>query len=213
MRNPRVRRPARPLLAAGLLLLAGVLAWPQPARSDETLIGRLLVATPGLSDSNFDRTVVFMLQHDRGGALGIVVNRPLGEVPLAGLLALLPEPEGEAPAESGPDALLPVFYGGPVEPYRAFTLHSRDVMPENSVPVDEETAFNVQGDVLRALAGGPAPARTLFALGYSGWAPGQLESELERGDWFVVAADQALIFNEEPARTWEQAVARYTPEL
>ena len=96
---------------------------------------------------------------------------------------------------------------------RAFTLHSRDVMPENSVPVDEETAFNVQGDVLRALAGGPAPARTLFALGYSGWGPGQLESELERGDWFVVAADQDLIFNVEPAHTWEQAVARYTPEL
>jgi putative transcriptional regulator len=106
-----------------------------------------------------------------------------------------------------------VFSGGPVEPYRAFTLHSRDVMPEHSVPVDDDTAFNVEDDVLKALADHAAPKSMIFALGYSGWASGQLENELDRGDWYVVASDPALVFGTEPARIWERAVALFSTEL
>ena len=221
MESTRKRRAAGATAAPWLVLLATALviavaftmAASAPARAGKSLAGSLLVAAPDMIDPNFAGTVVFMLQHDPGGALGIVVNRPMGEVPLARLMALLQETEAEAPDDAEPGVELPVFYGGPVEPYRAFTLHSRDRMFENSVPVDEDTAFNVRADVLQALADGTAPERMLVALGYSGWGPGQLESELERGGWLVVAADAALIFAEEPERSWDRAVALFTPEL
>ena len=219
----------QPLRAARLL---AVLMWlsvlggwgpPGPATAQESLAGQLLVAAPSLADPNFSRTVVYMLQHDAGGALGLVVNRPMGKVPLERLLALIdgeeaPPGDDRPPDESqdAPDApgdSVVVFYGGPVEPYRAFTLHSRDVMTDYSVAVDEETAYSVQADVLGALAAGVGPRHVIFALGYSGWGAGQLESELERGDWYIVLPDQALVFSDHPARIWEEAVARFGTEL
>lgn len=214
-------RQARILAAAGLALTV-LLGAPKSAPADEFLTGQLLVAGPNLADPNFSQTVVFMLRHDPSGALGLVVNRPMGTVPLDRLLQALesagdgekpepPQPEQGESADGNPS--LPVFYGGPVEPFVGFTLHSRDVMLENSVPVDDETALNVQNDALQALAEGAGPHQMIFLLGYSGWGPGQLESELERGDWYVVEADPGLIFSEEPARTWERAVARFSTEL
>jgi putative transcriptional regulator len=208
-------------LLAGLSWILALAAWgsPAPAMAEDSLTGQLLVATPRLTDPNFEHTVIYMLQHDGSGALGLVVNRPMGQVPLERLLAVIdggeevaPEDEAEE-ASTAPGDSLEVFYGGPVEPYRAFTLHSSDVMSEYSVAVDEETAFSVQADVLRALAEGGGPRHALFALGYSGWGAGQLESELERGDWFIVLPDQALIFSDDPAHIWEEAVARFSTEL
>lgn len=214
-------RQARVLAAAGLAL--AVLLWaPRPAPADEFLSGQLLVAGPNLADPNFSQTVVFMLRHDPSGALGLVINRPMGRVPLDHLLqALESSGDGEEPDPPQPeqgesaddDASLPLFYGGPVEPFAGFTLHSRDVMLENSVPIDDETALNVQDDALQALAEGAGPRQMIFLLGYSGWGPGQLENELERGDWYVVEADPGLIFSKEPARTWERALARFSTEL
>ena len=214
-------RQARVLAAAALFLI--VLLWvPRPAPADEFLTGQLLVAGPNLEDPNFSQTVIFMLRHDPSGALGLVINRPMGTVPLDRLLQALEssgddkEPESLQPdageAADG-DASLPVFYGGPVEPFLGFTLHSRDVMLENSVPVDDETALNTQDDALQALAEGTGPHQMIFLLGYSGWGPGQLENELQRGDWYVVEADPDLIFSEEPARAWERALARFGTDL
>jgi putative transcriptional regulator len=209
-------------LAAALFALALLLWAPRPAPAEEFLTGQLLVAGPNLADPNFSQTVVFMLRHDHSGALGLVINRPMGTVPLDRLLQALQsagdgeeaKPPPPEPGEStGGDPSLPVFYGGPVEPFVGFTLHSRDIMLENSVPVDDETALNVQDEALQALARGTGPHQMIFLLGYSGWGPGQLESELERGDWYVVEADPVLIISEEPARTWERAVARFSTEL
>lgn len=207
-------------LGFGLLLL---LAGPRPLLAEDGLasdglMGRLLVAAPHLSDPNFSQTVIYILRHDPSGALGLVINRPMGEVPLSRLLDLLKNGDGAGPVpnDSGGSevgAPLLVFSGGPVEPYRAFTLHSRDVMPEHSVPVDDDTAFNVQDDVLKALADDAAPKSLIFALGYAGWAARQLEGELDRGDWYVVPADPALVFSAEPGRIWERAVALFSTEL
>jgi putative transcriptional regulator len=207
-------RAMRPWVALGfglLLLFAG----PRPTLAEDGLTGQLLVAAPQLLDPNFSHTVIYVLHHDPSGALGLVINRPLGEAPLDRVLALLQgrdigaKPDGDNP--SG-DPLL-VFSGGPVEPYRGFTLHSRDVMPADSVPIDADTAYNEGDDVLQALADHKAPKSLIFALGYSGWAPGQLESELDRGDWYVVAPDPTLVFGTEPDRLWERAVALFSTEL
>ena len=212
-------RAARLLAVLMWLSVLGAWAPSGPAAAQESLTGQLLVAAPSLTDPNFSHTVVYMLQHDAGGALGIVVNRPMGEVPIERVLALIEggeAPPGEDESQDAPAAPgngLVVFYGGPVEPYRAFTLHSRDVMTEYSVAVDEETAFSVQADVLTALAAGIGPRHVIFALGYSGWGPGQLESELKRDDWYIVLPDQALVFSDDPERIWEEAVARFSTEL
>ncbi|HEX9770672.1 MAG TPA: YqgE/AlgH family protein [Kiloniellales bacterium] len=213
--NRSRRRHGWAVLGFALLLL---LAGPRPLLAEDGLAGQLLVAAPEMSDPNFSHTVIYILRHDPTGALGLVINRPMGEVPLDRLLALL---EGTNGGETSPDNgnggepgdPLLVFSGGPVDPYRAFTLHSRDVMPEHSVPVDDDTAFNVEDEVLKALAEDAAPKSLLFVLGYSGWAAGQLESELDRGDWYVVASDPSLLFSAEPARTWERAVALFGTEL
>lgn len=210
-------RRIRGWLALGLGLLV-LFADPRALLAQESLAGRLLVAAPHMADPNFAHTVVYMLDHDRRGAIGLVINRPMGEVPLSRLLELLRDGDGAdmVPDNSGGSetgAPLLVFSGGPVEPYRAFTLHSRDVMSEHSVPVDDDTAFSVQDDVLKALADDAAPKSLIFVLGYAGWAAGQLEGELDRGDWHVVAADPSLVFSAEPGRTWERAVALVSTEL
>ncbi len=202
-------------LGFGLLLL---LAGPRALLAEESLAARLLVAAPHLSDPNFSQTVIYILRHDPSGALGLVINRPMGEVPLSRLLDLLKNADGADPVPNTGDGSevgdpLLVFSGGPVERYRAFTLHSRDVMPEHSVPVDDDTAFNVQDDVLKALADDAAPKSMIFALGYAGWAARQLEGELDRGDWYVVPADPSLVFSAEPGRIWERAVALFSTEL
>ncbi len=207
-------------LGFGLLLL---LAGPRALLADESLAsdglaGRLLVAAPHMSDPNFSQTVIYILRHDPNGALGLVINRPMGEVPLGRLLDLLKNGDGaDAVPDNGNEseavAPLLVFSGGPVEPYRAFTLHSRDVMSEHSVPVDDDTAFSEQDDVLKALADDVAPKSMIFALGYAGWAARQLEGELDRGDWYVLAADPSLVFSAEPGRIWERAVALFGTEL
>lgn len=213
--NRSRRSPSWAALGFALLLLFGL---PRPLLAEDGLTGHLLVAAPEMSDPNFSHTVIYILRHDPTGALGVVINRPMGEVPLDRLIALLDGTNGDETSPdkgngSEPGEPLLVFSGGPVDPYRAFTLHSRDVMPEHSVPVDDDTAFNVEDEVLKALVDDAAPKSLLFVLGYSGWAAGQLESELERGDWYVVASDPALLFSTEPARTWERAVALFSTPL
>jgi putative transcriptional regulator len=197
-------RAWRRLAGTGLVLLC--LLTGGPAAADEFLTGQMLVSVPEMQDPNFARTVVYMLRHDDSGALGLVINRPLGEVPLTVLL------EGKDSDWSKSEKVL-ILSGGPVNPKLFISLHSRDLMPGSSTVVNEELAYTSEQDVLKAIEADKAPKRYLFALGYSGWAPDQLESELERGDWFVIPGDLSLIFEEDRDRIWEAAVARYTPEL
>ena len=193
--------------AALLILLAASTGAGQPARPAEpfparSTAGQLLVATDDLHDSRFGRSVVYMLRHDVAGALGLIVNRPVGAVPLARVLESLGR---EADGASGD---IRVHYGGPMEPGRGFVLHTSEWTGGDSRVVHGGVAVTSDPAIFDAIARGTGPRRALFAAGYAGWAPGQLEAEIQGGFWLVVSAEEALIFDDDAASKWERARER-----
>jgi putative transcriptional regulator len=168
-----------------------------------SLAGELLVATPELHDPHFQHTVVYLVRHDPGGAMGVIVNRPIGDVPLAALL------ERAGLDARGSTGALRLHRGGPVEPTRVFALHSDDYAASGTVPLGEGLALTWQADILRALAAGGGPRRAVFAVGYAGWAPGQLEDEIKAGAWVSVPADLGLLFDDSSDTKWDRAYARH----
>jgi putative transcriptional regulator len=182
---------------------AGIGNLQRPNTQDAGLLsGRLLVATENLRDPRFQRTVVYLLSHDGDGAMGLVVNRPVGDVPLAQILDRLGR------NTTGVAGTIRVHYGGPVKPGLAFVLHTADWTGSDSHVVRDRIALTRDPAILDAIAHGTGPKRSLLALGYAGWAPGQLEAEIARGDWATVTGDEALLFDEEAASKWERAMAR-----
>ena len=190
-----------------LVLLAAAPGGGQPARPAEpwpgrSTTGQLLVATDDLRDPRFARTIVYMLRHDATGALGLVVNRPVGTLPLARVLESLGRDLEGAGGE------IRVHYGGPVEPGRGFVLHTPAWEGGDSRVVHNGVAVTSDPAIFDAIARGNGPRRAMFAAGYAGWAAGQLEAEIQGGFWFVVPADEALIFDEDAASKWERATER-----
>ena len=193
---------------AALIAVLGVppappgLAAPTEGTWDDSLAGRLLVATEKMGDPRFQKTVIYMIEHNRDGAMGLVINVPMGAVPAAKLFNRLGL-DGD-----GLEGEIEVYFGGPVDPERGFLLHSADVLLEGSVRVDERVALTARPEMLLAIVRGDGPAQSVFTLGYAGWGPGQLESELARDDWFVIPADMSLVFAPDPTKSWERAAAR-----
>ncbi len=177
------------------------------AETEAFLAGRLLVAREDLRDPNFDHTVIFMVQHDPRGAMGLVINRRLGRVPLQALLDQMGT-DGDAA-----DAEIAAHYGGPVDPGRGFLLHSDDAMLESSQKLPGGFAVSGDPEMLRRILEGSGPKDFRFVLGYAGWAPGQLESEIARGSWWDVEADPALVFDADIASIWRQAIERRGVDL
>src|SRR5205085_101725 len=124
-----------------------------------------------LRDPRFVRTVIYVLRHDADGAMGLVVNRPLADMPAAEMLARFGIPDDKV------SGTVRVHYGGPVEPGRGFVLHTADHMAAGSQMVADGVAFTGSPEMLKLIARGAGPRRSLLVLGYAGWAPGQLEGE------------------------------------
>jgi putative transcriptional regulator len=194
------------LLAALLVVIAAADGLAQ-SPSRRSLTGRLLVATDTMRDPRFTRTVIYILRHRAEGAFGLVVNLPIGEVPIERTL----RPFGlEVPPGSGD---VRVHYGGPVEDRRGFVLHTRDWSGEGTEVIDDHFAITEDPRVLQAIARKAGPRRALFCLGYAGWGPGQLDAEMTAGAWGVAPADERLVFDEDPQQKWIEATTRRLLDL
>lgn len=189
-----------------ILLVVAVLAQPGPAlpvaatKADSRfLTGQLLVAQPDMGDPRFRGAVIFIAQHNAKGALGLIVNRPLGEIDYATIL----ENMGDDP--TGLDGTVPVFYGGPVEPRRGFVLYTNDYSQPPLIPVDDRYSVTMSKEIMRDMAKGAGPKHSLLVVGYAGWGAGQLERELERRDWVVAPSDDRILFDQEFDTKWKRA--------
>ena len=170
----------------------------------EFLTGRLLVAMPGIEDERFERTVLYLCAHDEEQAVGLAVNRPVEGLTVFELLERLGvKSEIEAPRDL-------VLLGGPLERERGFVLHTDDFnSPDSTLPIAEGLDLTATRDVLDAMASQTRrPRRSILALGYAGWGPGQLEQELRDNVWLICDADEGLLFDEDHAHKWTRALAK-----
>ncbi|MGH6902831.1 MAG: YqgE/AlgH family protein [Geminicoccaceae bacterium] len=175
--------------------------------SQVSLSGQLLVAMPQMSDPRFARTVVYLCAHSSDGAMGLVVNRLIDSLSFSSLLSQL-----GVEAEGGP-ADMPVHFGGPVESSRGFVLHSSDYLQDSTLVIDDDIALTATIDVLKAIARGAGPRHRVLALGYAGWAPGQLDAEIQANGWLLVPADLDLVFGGENDAKWQRAIAKIGIDL
>ena len=166
------------------------------------LEGQLLVAMPTMADQRFARSVIYLCDHSDHGAMGLVVNKVLESLTFSDLLTQL-----EIEAETV-DERIRVHFGGPVESARGFVLHSTDYTHEATLQVGDGFALTATIDVLKAMAEGRGPRLSMLALGYAGWAPGQLDREIQENGWLTVPADQELVFDVAQDGKWERAVGR-----
>ena len=165
------------------------------------LTGHLLVAMPQMEDSRFERSVIYMCAHNADGAMGLVVNRLFDAITFPDLLEQLS-------IETTPKTeQIRVHFGGPVESGRGFVLHSDDYVRDGTLKVRSGFALTATVDILKAMAVGEGPRRSLLALGYSGWGPGQLESEIAANGWLIVPANPGLVFEQDLDDKWQLALA------
>jgi putative transcriptional regulator len=174
------------------------------------LDGQVLIAMPSMGDPRFEKSVIFMCAHSENGAMGIIVNK---RAPMISFNELLERLE-IMPAEDRirlPDEPDPVMvqFGGPVEPGRGFVLHTSDYFAsDTTLPIDDGIALTATLDILRAIATGDGPRRALLALGYAGWGPGQLESEVQGNGWLNCNPDEELLFGSDLDAKYALALGR-----
>jgi putative transcriptional regulator len=194
-------------LAAILVLPASLLHAALPTAPEvsgpTSLTGQLLIAAPELRQPEFDHTVILLAQHNAAGALGIVINRPLKERPIADLLKAF----GADP--SGVEGTIDIFAGGPVDPTIGFVLHSAEYRSADTLDIDSRVALTIGPDAIRDIGLGKGPQKRLVAFGYAGWAAAQLESELGQGVWITMPEDPELVFDDDRAKVWADALARH----
>ena len=145
------------------------------------LDGRLLIAMPVMGDPRFERSVIYMCAHSSEGVMGIIVNRPAGSIDFPGLLVQLDIIQKADQIKLPENAeTMQVLKGGPVDTGRGFVLHSSDFFIQDAtLNIDDGICLTATVDILKAIAQGTGPKHAILALGYAGWAPGQLENEIQ----------------------------------
>jgi putative transcriptional regulator len=174
------------------------------------LDGQLLIAMPGIGDSRFSRSLIYMCAHSENGAMGLIVNKPAPMMFFADIVTQLNIPGLETAEQLPPELLtLPVLFGGPVEQNRGFVLHSRDYFSASaSLAIRDDIALTATVEILEAIARGTGPRKMMMALGYAGWVAGQLEDEIMRNGWLHCEADDLLLFGTEQDSKYERALRK-----
>ena len=175
------------------------------------LDGQFLVAMPAMSDKRFARSVIYMCAHSVQGAMGLIVNQRAPHITFPELLGQLSIAGGDNGGEGfEPDLVdLDVHVGGPVETGRGFVLHSSDYFAADStLPIDDGVSLTATVDILKAIAGGKGPDRAILALGYAGWRPGQLESEIQANGWLHCPPDLDLLFDRDLDQKYDRAMSK-----
>ena len=153
------------------------------------LTDHFLIAMPNMAYPYFSRTLTYICEHNDQGALGVVVNRPIDMT----LGALFERLSLTLPSEDL--GKTPVFFGGPVQTDRGFVLHQPIGEWQSTLSVQDRVGLTTSKDILESLGHGTGPQKLLVTLGYSGWAPGQLENEIKQNAWLTVVAKDAVIFD------------------
>ena len=170
---------------------------------DESYVtGQLLIAMPGMRDERFAKSVIYMCAHSEEGAMGLVLNQRLDSLTFAELISQLELDEKPLSRD------VPVHFGGPVESGRGFVLHTSDYQQDATLEVVNGVALTASVEILKAIAQGKGPQKSLLALGYAGWGPGQLDMEIRANGWLQVPSDSEIIFDIEPNTKWERAIQK-----
>ena len=175
----------------------------QKAGGGNFLEGKFLIAMPGMNDPRFEKSVIFMCAHSGDGAMGLIVNKPVAGLAFRELIEKL---EMQATDET-PD--LAVLYGGPVQTGNGFVLHSSDYEEqESTMPISDDLALTGTRNILKAMAEGLGPKKAVFTLGYAGWGPGQIESEIRANGWIHCDADPIILFDADMGSKWNRALGK-----
>ena len=164
-----------------------------------SLVDKCLIATPAIKDPIFESSLVYMCEHNQKGSMGLVVNHETTQV--------LDDIFAQLDIECHDDAIRsqPVYIGGPVQLEQGFVLHSTAGNWQNSVEVSHGIHLTSSLDILQDIARGEGPEDYLVILGFSGWASGQLESELQQNSWLTSSCDANLLFHQKPEDKWQVA--------
>jgi putative transcriptional regulator len=184
-----------------------VRAEPEETPALPSMTGQLIVAAPGIGDPRFEGAVIYLIHHDKDGAFGVAINRPITPRPFADLL------EGLGQSGKGVAGNAHLFAGGPVQPEVGIVLHSSDFRTEHTIEIDKRFSVTSDAKLLRAIAEGKGPKKSLILFGFAGWGPGQLEDEMGHNDWYVTPADATLLFDEDRATVWQSAYDKRTMRL
>ena len=192
----------KPLCCLFLLVFAFVLQGAKPADKPEqpnTVSGLLLVAVPKMPDPRFRNTIILMIEHTPDGAFGLIINNPIGVA------------EFEVQSKDSAGGMLPtsktvVFNGGPVERDKTFIVHSTDYENEGTIKIAYGVSMTANVEILHAITSGRGPKKVLHVIGYSGWSPGQLDTEMSRDDWYTSPVTPEIVFGEKQEGKWEKAV-------
>lgn len=174
---------------------------------DGYLPGQLLIAMPGIEDPRFSESVIYLCAHSEDGAMGIVVNKVIDSLKFSQLLQQM-DISGNHHRLN-----LEIHFGGPVDAGRGFVLHSTDYDSDGTMKVNDDFALTGTVDVLKSIACGEGPADVLFALGYAGWAPGQLDDEIQKNGWLHCTADSGIVYGRENELKWRSAAANMGIDL